>query len=85
MHHKTSPPTVGMTNEELLELYLSLPKKQREERFTGTTQAAEITGLSVRTIQSWIESGAVRAINIGKKYRVDTVSLKGYLREQMDK
>ena len=85
MHHKTSPMAPSPTNEELLELYLSLPKRQREERFADTAQAAEITGLSVRTIQSWIESGVVRAINIGKKYRVDVDSLRGYLKAQMDK
>jgi len=85
MHRKTLPMMASPTNEELLELYLSMPRRQREERFADTAQAAEITGLSVRTIQSWIESGVVRAIPVGKKYRVDITSLRGYLKARMDR
>jgi len=71
--------------EELLELYLSLPKKQREERFINTAHAAELTGLAVRTIQFWIENGTVRAVPIGKKYRVDLISLREHLKRQVEK
>lgn len=86
VNSNTSPlGTIDLVAEELLDLYLSLPKKQREERFTDTTQAAEITGLSVRTIQFWIESGAVQAISVGRKYRVDLNSLREYLKCQMRK
>jgi excisionase family DNA binding protein len=86
MNHKSSPTiATNLKNEELLELYLCLPKKRREERFTDTAHAAEMTGLSVRTIQSWIESGVVRAIHIGKKYQVDLNSLKEFLRGQTDR
>lgn len=86
MDRKSSPAiAINLKNEELLELYLSLPKKRREERFTDTAHAAEITGLSVRTIQSWIESGVVRAIHIGKKYQIDLNSLKEFLRDQTDR
>lgn len=86
MKRKTSLTTpVNLTDEELLELYLSLPKEQREKRFIDTAQAAEITGLSVRTMQSWIESGVVRAVHIGKKYQVDLDSLREYLKDRTDR
>jgi excisionase family DNA binding protein len=77
--------TASPTDEELLELYLTLPRKKREERFISTAQTAELTGLSVRTIQFWIESGLVRAVSVGKKYRVDTDSLREYLSWQIGK
>lgn len=75
----------NLTDEELLELYLSLPPKPRAERFIDTAHAAEMTGVSVRSIQLWIESGAVRAIAVGGKYRVVLDSLKEYLKGQMNK
>ena len=85
MNRKTSPSPVNLTDEELLELYLSLPKKQRQERFTTTAHAAEITGLAIRTIQFWIESGEVQAVIIGRKYQIDLDSLRTHLKEQMNK
>ena len=71
--------SVLMPDEDLLDQFLSLPKLQREERFITTSRAAEITGLSIRTIQLWIESGYVRSFTIGKKYRIDRRSLVDYL------
>jgi excisionase family DNA binding protein len=75
----------NLTDHELLELYLSLPQKRREECFTDTAHAAEITGVSVRSIQLWIQGGAVRAIVVGGKYRIVLDSLKAYLKAQMNK
>jgi excisionase family DNA binding protein len=75
----------NLTDEELLDLYLSLPPKRRGESFTDTAHAAEITGVSVRSIQFWIESGAVRAIAVGGKYRVVLDSLKAHLKAQMNR
>ena len=69
------------TASELLDLYLAAPVKQREEQFLGTARAAEIAGVSQRTIQFWIDSGALPAIRIGKNYRVSLDSLREYLRE----
>ena len=64
---------------KMLELYLSLPKPDRQERFVDTAGAAEITGLSRRTIQFWIEIGAIQAVLIGRRYQIDLHSLKDYL------
>lgn len=86
MGFKTSQAkATNLSDEELLELYLSLPKEQREERFTDTAHAAEIAGLSVRTIQFWIENGLLRAITVGRKYKVDLMSLREHLKAQMNK
>ena len=83
---RVSPAEVAsLTSAELLSLYLSLPPASREKAFINTAQAAEITGLSMRTIQLWIESGAVRAIVIGRKYKVVLESLRAHLEEQMSK
>ena len=68
------------TEEDMLDEYLKLSKQQRQDRFMGTASAAEFTGLSIRTIQSWIESGRVRAFALGKKYQLDVTSLKEYLK-----
>lgn len=63
-----------------LDLYLSLPKKQRDEQFAGTLRAAEMAGLSQRTIQLWIECGKIRAVCVGRKYQVNLDSLLEHLR-----
>lgn len=76
-------PTCTVT--ELLDLYLTTPSKQRDERFVSTAAAAEITGLSQRTIQFWIDSGALAAILIGKNYQVSRDSLREYLQGANDK
>lgn len=73
------------TEDGLLDLYLSLNCAERDKRFACTLRAAEITGLSVRTIQFWIECGYVQALYIGRKYRVDLDSLRRYLKARMQK
>ena len=81
-------PPVVPNNEELLNQFLSLPRSQREERFITTSRAADLTGLSIRTIQVWVECGYVQSLTIGKKYRIDRLSLIKYLsdpsQESMD-
>jgi excisionase family DNA binding protein len=74
-----------LSDTQLLDLYLSLPPAVRENVFVNTAQAARVTGVSMRTIQLWIESGAVRAIAIGRKYQVVLESLRAHLRGQMSK
>jgi excisionase family DNA binding protein len=87
MRTDTASPTgtANLTDEELLSLYLSLSPAPRKEAFISTAHAAEITGVSVRTIQLWIESGAVRAIVIGRKYRIVLESLRAHLKSKMNK
>jgi excisionase family DNA binding protein len=75
----------NLTGAELLNLYISLPPASREKIFINTAHAAEITGVSMRTIQLWIETGAVHAIVIGRKYRIVLESLRAHLESQMNK
>ena len=69
----------------MLNLYLATPTKQRDEQFLSTADAAEIGGVSQRTIQFWIDSGALAAIRIGKNYRVSRDSLREHLQQANDK
>jgi excisionase family DNA binding protein len=86
MTDTASPPRIAnLTDAELLSLYLSLPPGPREEEFINTAHASEITGVSMRTIQLWIERGAVRAILIGGKYRIVFESLRAHLESQINK
>ncbi len=74
----------AFTVSELLDLYLATPTKQRDEQFVSTADAAETAGISQRTIQFWIDSGALAAIRIGKNYRVSLDSLREYLQGAND-
>jgi excisionase family DNA binding protein len=65
---------------DLLRLYLEMPRDQRHERFAGTARVARLTGLSQRTVLTWIGMGAIRAVSIGRKYQVDLDTLREYLR-----
>jgi len=84
-NHASSGGIAHLTDPELLTLYLSLAPAARERTFVRTVRAAEMTGVSMRTIQLWIEIGSVRAIVVGGKYRIVVDSLKAHLESQMDK
>jgi excisionase family DNA binding protein len=75
---------VNITDDKLLERYLSLSEKQREEEFLTTERAAEIAGMSQRTIQLWVDVGDLRAIFLGRKCRVHRDSLMEYLKNCND-
>jgi len=71
------------SDDQLLEIYLSLPIAQRQERFVSTVRAARFVGLSQRTMQLWIEFGTIQAVTVGRKYLVDLQSVRKELRAQM--
>lgn len=71
---------INYTNEELLNLYLSLPKDARVKRFADTAQTAELIGMSQRTVQFWAEIGTIRAVRVGGKLKVDLDSVTTYLK-----
>lgn len=76
------PPLPLQTSDrDLLTLFLSLPRAERENQFVDTAQTAEIVGMSRRTVQLWIELGQIRAVRVGKKYYVLLASVHGYLHE----
>jgi excisionase family DNA binding protein len=76
-------PEIEPSDDELLDLFLAATEVQRLELFADTARAAQISGLSRRTIQVWIDSGAIRAIPIGKKYQVYLTSLVKYLSQKV--
>lgn len=75
----------NLSDTDLLTLYLSLPPESREKAFINTAEAAKLTGVSIRTIQLWIESGAVRALVIGSKYKIVIPSLRAHLERKMNR
>jgi excisionase family DNA binding protein len=80
---KASRITTDSDKVGLLELYLSLSESQRNQEFPTTRHAEELTGVSRRTIQYWIDIGEIEAIFVGRKYRVYFKSLKSYLRNRV--
>ena len=73
-------PVVIFEEDALLELYLSLTTSQRGQRFGDTARVAELTGVTRRTVQLWVQAGDVRAIPIAGKYQIDMDSVKSYLK-----
>lgn len=79
---------VGSCNSpelKLLDEYFALPVNQRDKLFANTARAAELVGLSQRTIQLWIDMGLVKAFFLGRKYMVSLLSLKSHIRNQHTK
>ena len=74
----------GDAREELLKQYLSLSEDQREQKFPTTTRAAQLTGVSRRTIQYWVEIKDIEAIFVGKICRVRLDSLVTYLKSRVN-
>jgi excisionase family DNA binding protein len=65
--------------EALVDSFFSLSPRERQIQFATTSRAAEIAGVSRRTIQLWIEVGAIQAVRVGKRYQVSLFSLRSYL------
>jgi excisionase family DNA binding protein len=80
----TTIPVADIAREDLLELYLSLPEDQREQKFPTIKRAAQFTGMSCRTIQYWVEIKNIDAIFVGKKCRVNLDSLITYLKSRVN-
>ncbi len=70
--------------EKLLNRYLILRGQAREKEFVSTTLAAEMAGVTQRTIIRWINEGKVFGIRIGKKRQIYVGSLQSYLQEASD-
>lgn len=67
----------------LLAEYLGLEPPLRNRRFVATRRAAVFAGVAQRTVQAWIEFGVIRAVRVGRNYKVDVDSLVAYL-ERLD-
>ena len=64
---------------ELLDIYMSLRGKERDEKFITAEQAAEITGLTSRTIRKWINEGKIESLLFGDKHHIWMDSLRGHM------
>jgi len=81
---KSTKAVIEVGRENLLELYLSLPENQREQKFPTTERAAKVIGVSRRTIQFWFDAGDIEAIFVGRNYRVNFDSLVTYLKSRVN-
>jgi len=73
-------PVTNDQSQWLLEKWI-VPDK-RKQLFVDTAAAAQIAGVSRRTVQDWINSGKLTSLRIGKKYQVLLDSLLKYLGSQ---
>ncbi|MEJ2077648.1 MAG: helix-turn-helix domain-containing protein [Acidobacteriota bacterium] len=78
-HERDDPLSVSVGEERLLADYLQCPVSERRRRFLDTLSAAQLTGLSRRTIQWWVECGLVAAVMIGRRYQIEKGSLLSHL------
>jgi hypothetical protein len=70
------------SDEELLQHYLDLPTAERDLQFADVLRAAQLTGLSPRTIQRWAKHRCIRAILIAERYRIEIESLYNYIKRR---
>ncbi|MEP7340519.1 MAG: helix-turn-helix domain-containing protein [Acidobacteriota bacterium] len=77
----TSPAGKDVPSERrrLLAIYVSLPPKEREKKFAGSERAAEIAGVSQRTIAKWINEGKIDSIFVANRHHVWLDSLLTHL------
>lgn len=81
-----TPPAIKEVSRSLvlLEIYLSLPPKEREKKFAGSGKAAEFAGVSQRTIGKWINEGKIESLLIADKHHVWLDSLRTHLQNQVE-
>jgi len=73
------PSRVKSAQGRLLKYWLSLSQEIRREEFADTRRAADIAGVSSRTMRNWIDAGFVCSLRIGKKHQISVNSLKRYM------
>jgi hypothetical protein len=59
--------TTKDSERELVNIWLSMSREERKQKFAGTARAAEMAGVSQRTVQFWIDAGYLMSLRIGKK------------------
>jgi excisionase family DNA binding protein len=68
------------SKQVLWEIWISSSDSNRAELFIDSRAAAQMAGVTQRTIRLWIECGSISAIPIGKKLRIYAASLKQFLK-----
>lgn len=61
---------------DLRSLFIRLSPEERGDWFLPTDEAARCCEVCQRTVQTWIQSGRVQALRVGKKYFVWRPSLE---------
>jgi excisionase family DNA binding protein len=79
---KSQVALVRRSDEELLQCYLDLSTKERDARFAEVSRAAQLTGISPRTIQRWAKQHRIQAIFIAERYRIEINSLYNYIKQR---
>jgi hypothetical protein len=69
-------------NEELLQHYLDLSAEERDMQFADVVRAAQLAGLSPRTIQRWAKHRHIRAVLVAERYRIEIKSLYNYIKKR---
>jgi excisionase family DNA binding protein len=70
------------TQEDLLEVFLNLPVDERSRRFLSVKDAAEMIGISSRTVRDWFYQAHLDGVYLRRVIRIDVRSLKKYLSEE---
>jgi hypothetical protein len=70
------------SDEELLQQYLDLSVAERDLQFADVLRAAQLTGISPRTIQRWAKHRCIRAVLIAERYRIEIESLYNYIKRR---
>jgi excisionase family DNA binding protein len=79
-NQQQAPYLLPNTREDaLVRLFLRLSPRERVAKFTTTSHAAELVGVSRRTIQLWVELGWLDAVRVGRRYQVSVASLEGHV------
>ena len=53
-----------------------------EQRYLSVEDTAKYLGLSIKTIYSWAEKGAIPAYKVGRVWRFDKMELDGFVKGQ---
>jgi hypothetical protein len=68
---------------DLLDLWFSMSPDERNQEFADTARAAEMAGVSRRTLLDWINAGHLLSLQIGKRHHVFLRSLKAHVRKTL--
>ena len=79
MSHPHSGPTISQ--EELLQLFLTTRGKGREAEFITVADAAEMVGCTHNAILKWISEGKIEAVKVGGRFQIWRPTLNDHLHE----
>jgi excisionase family DNA binding protein len=69
-----------VSSPNALRAYISVTTRPVEQRYFSLADAATYLGLSVKTLYSWAEKGAMPAYKVGRVWRFDKTELDHFVR-----